>query len=353
MGTLPTGRARRRSGRRASIRSGRAAQRAVQRLRQPPPGDRAWSPLRSTSGTCPAAERRPDACNAAPRADRPRRSSRSPGSRRCPSPRQQARHGLDHQAGGHLSPVEHDVADAQLAVDEVLADPVIDPLVAPAQQAEPVAAGQLAAPAPGRTAGRPARAGTAVAAGRPPRPMRRSARAASASRHHRRTAQSSTVRCTSVVCSRRIVAAAGRRGRVARALPSRLSAQNASTRAGKRVNTSIRTASPVEVEQAFWRIDRDHAVVEPTRRTSPAPAHRSRARADRRPDCRRPRRSGRASVPPTSTTSAPIRWWTQSASGRRSVRRTGGVFGERLGRGAIGDPLEVHPPAVVRRWRRR
>ena len=50
---------------------------------------------------------------------------------------------LDHDHRRHLSPGQHVVADRQLAVDEVLAHPVVDALVATAQQREPVAGRQL------------------------------------------------------------------------------------------------------------------------------------------------------------------------------------------------------------------
>ena len=54
-------------------------------------------------------------------------------------PWQQAYDRLDHQARGHFSPAQDDIADAQLPVDQVLANPVIDPFIPSAQQAEPVA----------------------------------------------------------------------------------------------------------------------------------------------------------------------------------------------------------------------
>jgi hypothetical protein len=52
-------------------------------------------------------------------------------------PRQQTGNSLDDQARSHLAPTEHHVAHAELAVDEVLAHPVVDALVAAAEQAEP------------------------------------------------------------------------------------------------------------------------------------------------------------------------------------------------------------------------
>ncbi len=51
--------------------------------------------------------------------------------------------GLDHEARGDLSPAQHHVADADLAVAQMSTDPMVDPLVTAAQQAEPVEPGQL------------------------------------------------------------------------------------------------------------------------------------------------------------------------------------------------------------------
>ena len=90
------------------------------------------------------------------------------------------------QAAG-LAAREHDVADAELAVDEVLAHAMVDALVAAAQQGEAVAGRPARRQPPGRSGARPARAGTTAAAARPPRPRRRSARPSSASRPRHRT----------------------------------------------------------------------------------------------------------------------------------------------------------------------
>src|SRR6478736_6269311 len=57
--------------------------------------------------------------------------------------RQESGHGFDHQARGDLSPGEDDVADADLAVGQVLTHAVVDALVAPADQAEPCSGRQL------------------------------------------------------------------------------------------------------------------------------------------------------------------------------------------------------------------
>ena len=69
-------------------------------------------------------------------------------------PRHQPADRLEHHHGGHLSPAEHVVADRQLAVDQVLAHPLVDALVAAAQQAEAIGARQLAGPALVETAAR-------------------------------------------------------------------------------------------------------------------------------------------------------------------------------------------------------
>ena len=57
----------------------------------------------------------------------------------------QARDRLHHQACRHFPAGQDDVADAQLTVDEVLADAVVDPLVPTAQQAESVVAASSSA----------------------------------------------------------------------------------------------------------------------------------------------------------------------------------------------------------------
>ena len=90
---------------------------------------------------------------------------------------------LDHDEGGRLPAGQHEVADRQLAVDQVRAHPLVDPLVAPAQQARtPAPAASSAARAwskrrpPGSS--RKQRAGAA----RPPPPRRTPARATAPSR---------------------------------------------------------------------------------------------------------------------------------------------------------------------------
>jgi len=55
----------------------------------------------------------------------------------------QAADGLQHHHGGHLPAREHVVAHRQLAVDQVVGHPLVDPLVAAAQQRESGRAGQL------------------------------------------------------------------------------------------------------------------------------------------------------------------------------------------------------------------
>ena len=285
---------------------------------------RPWSPLRSTSGTSQprnvagrvycGSSSSPSAAEALGHRAR----------RRCPSrPGTQAGDGLDHQAGGHLAAGQHDVADAELAVDEVLADPVVDALVAPAQQAEPVAAGQLVGERLVEAAPARARAGTAAAAGRRPRRRRRSARASSPCRRRRRTGRRR--RCG----ARRWCGRAGRGMRrssspAVRALPSRLSEQNASTTSGKIVKTSMRSRRYVDQRRTApsggsMTIRRRRRA---RRRTPPARARRSPARAGRRPGWRSPRRTCPRAVPSTSTTvDADQLVDPQLVAGRRAARR--------------------------------
>ena len=200
---------------------------------------RAWSPLRSVSGTAhPRNVGRPGVLRLLEQA----RRAEALGDRAdvvAHRPGQQPDDRFDHQAGGDLSPAEHDIADAELAVDQVLAHPVVDALVAPAQQAEAVERGQLAGPWPGRSDARRDRAGTAAAADRRPRPTRTPARP----HHHPGAAAERGVVDGAVhvggVLAEVVGAQVEQTG--SRALPSRLSAQNASTSAGKMVNTSICT----------------------------------------------------------------------------------------------------------------
>ena len=80
--------------------------------------------------------------------------------------------GLDDHERGRLPPGQHVVADRELAVDQVVGDPLVDPFVAPAQQGEPAldavspVAGQLLGHAAGRADGPRGRAGTAAGVGR-------------------------------------------------------------------------------------------------------------------------------------------------------------------------------------------
>ena len=87
--------------------------------------------------------------------------------------------GLDHDQRGHLAAGQHEVADRQLVVDEVLAHPLVDALVAPAQQREAVRRRQRTRLALVEALGRRGRAGTAAAPDRRPRPRRTAARACS------------------------------------------------------------------------------------------------------------------------------------------------------------------------------
>ncbi len=85
-------------------------------------------------------------------------------------------------SGGRLAPGQHVVADRQLPVDQVVDDPLVDSLVAAAQQARsrPTAtcarAASSSATALVEATARRDRGGTAAGAGRPPPPRRRRAR---------------------------------------------------------------------------------------------------------------------------------------------------------------------------------
>ena len=82
---------------------------------------------------------------------------------------QQPGHRLHHHQRGQFPAGEDVVAHRELAVDQVVGDPLVHALVAPAQQGEPPAAAAVRParrPPPGRSAGRPATAGRGAAAGR-------------------------------------------------------------------------------------------------------------------------------------------------------------------------------------------
>ena len=105
------------------------------------------------------------------------------------TPGHQAADGLDDHEGGDLASGEHVVADRQLAIDEMVGDPLVDAFVAAAQQREPVGVPPARVPSPDRTADHRARAGAAAGAGRRPRRPRTRARARAPCRLRRRTAR--------------------------------------------------------------------------------------------------------------------------------------------------------------------
>ena len=95
---------------------------------------RPWSPERSTSGTCPAPEvGGPGVLRVLEQPVAEALLGR--GGVVAHDPGHQSGHRLDHGEGGHLTAGQHEVADGQLAVDEVVGDPLVDALVAAAQQA--------------------------------------------------------------------------------------------------------------------------------------------------------------------------------------------------------------------------
>ena len=123
------------SGRRAIVRWSACARR--QRSMRP------WSPLRRISGTDqPRKSAGRVNCGSSSRPRRPKLSVSgldslpiTPGTRRVTA--------STTEACRHFPAGQDDVADAQLTVDEVLADAVVDPLVPTAQQAESVGRRQL------------------------------------------------------------------------------------------------------------------------------------------------------------------------------------------------------------------
>ena len=103
----------------------------------------AWLPLSSTSGTTQprnVAGRVYCGSSSRPRIAEALRDGAGVVAHRS---RQQPGHRVDDEARGRLAAGQHDVADAELAVDEVLADAVVDALVTAAQQREPLAFGEL------------------------------------------------------------------------------------------------------------------------------------------------------------------------------------------------------------------
>ena len=116
-----------RSGRRSSVRRSAWARR--QRPTSP------WSPERRTSGT--AQSRNPAGRVYCGYSSSPSAKLSSAADSSLPStPGHEAGHRLDHDQGGQLAAGQHDVADRQLAVDQVVGHPLVDPLVAAAEQRE-------------------------------------------------------------------------------------------------------------------------------------------------------------------------------------------------------------------------
>ena len=165
-------------------------------------------------------------------------------------------HGLDDQARSDLAAVQHHVADAELAVDEVLTHPMVDALVAAAQQAEPVAD---AASSTGQRLVEPSAAG--------PEQEQRTWRIGRLDRveqwlglHQHAGAPAERRVVDRAVDVGRLVAGIVQpqvdAARSSRALPSRLSEQNPSTRPGNSVKTSIRIGSLSRPGRTGPRADR-------------------------------------------------------------------------------------------------
>ena len=221
-----------RSGRRARVRASAWARR--QRATRP------WSPERSTSGTSHPR-------NAAGRvycgySSRPSAEGLLVGRGLVAHhPRHQPADRLEHHHRRHLAAGQHVVADRELAVDEVLVHPLVDALVAAAQQGEAVAGRELARPGPGRGAGRRGRAAAAGGAGRPPRPPRTAARASAPCPLRRRTGRRRPSGATSVVWPRRSCTRTSSRPLVP-GLAEEARPAKSSTIDGKIVKTSMRMA---------------------------------------------------------------------------------------------------------------
>ena len=115
-----------------------------------------WSPESSTSGTARPRTRRA-ACSAGSPGGRRRRNRPRPSPRRPGRPGSRRTVASITAQGRHLPAGEHEVAEAQLLGGHGLGHALVDPLVAAAEEHEPVEAGEARGRAPGRTAGRAAR----------------------------------------------------------------------------------------------------------------------------------------------------------------------------------------------------
>src|SRR5690606_7607930 len=114
---------------------GPAPQRAGDRLRPPPAGDAAVVAGAQHLGHPQAAVLRRPRVLRVLQQPRPERLLLG-GVLVAHHPRHEPRHGLDHHERRHLPAGEHVVADRQLVVDEVGVHPLVDALVAPAEQGE-------------------------------------------------------------------------------------------------------------------------------------------------------------------------------------------------------------------------
>ena len=310
-------------GREVAVRQqvGAAGERPAQRLRPAPARDPARGRRTAGPRARPSPGTRPAACTAGTRAAR-RRERLVIGRRLVADDAgHEARHRLDHDQRGRLAAGEHEVADRELAVAEVVGDALVDALVAAAQQREPRPGGELRARAPGRTAVRPARAGTADAAERRPRPRRTAARASSPCPRHRRTACRRRCDDGRSACVARVVEPHVEQTGVAGACPSSESPSGASRYSGKIVKTSMRIARPRPSTLA--RSDR---------------AARRAGRRRRRPARARRRTTIGTSAPPSST-SRSCAGFASTAATRPSTAPSRVAHGR-------ADEL-VHPELVV------
>ena len=255
-------------------------------------------------------------------------------------------------------PGEHVVADRQLAVAEVVGDPLVDALVAAAQQ---------------REARRRPRARRATAwSNRRPRGREQEQRAGRVGRldrgEERLRASSPCPRRRRRACRRRCgdgrwCARAGR-ARARRADPRHAPCPRSEASSGPREvlredgeDVDAHGRSPSEVEQALGRVDDHDAVARARRRRPSGPARRRRARAGRAPGSpppRRPRRRSRrrGRAPRRRRPRAPRA--RRRRARRRRARARGGELAPRSASAAVrsSTPSNCTSHAVLVRARR-
>ena len=229
--------------------------------------------------------------------------------------RHQPRHRLDHDERRGLAAGEDEVADRQLAVAEMVGDPLVDALVATADQREPVARRELRAPAPGRTGARSPTATAAAAAGCTASTAANSGSGVITMPAPPPNGASSTLRWRSVVNARGSCRFARRARPRARARPSSDTPQRRVEVLGEdREDVDAHGAGQAARGRTGRRAGRRRPRrTRTTRRTPSAPARRRRARADRARGSPRPRRRCPSAAPARSRTSEPMSSCTHSS----------------------------------------